>query len=121
MEDLRTPLGKVIEKMMDDCKEAKAGSEESKVIAGNIEKLYSLYLEDVKTDEYLYRDQQEIELNKIKYDKESTSKKWYERVSPDMVVSCGTVFMLTIAAFQLEKSGHILPTRMLQLINRIKV
>lgn len=125
MQNLRSNVEECVTILTEQLKEEKAGSEESKIIADNIQKLYKACIEDVKSEvEIMNSDAQRQEMyarvNEINA-RLNKQDKWYELIKPDTIISCGTVIVLWGLSIHVEKSGHILPNALIKVVDKIKV
>ena len=125
MEYLRSNVEECVELLIEQLKDEKPGSDESKIIADNIQKLYKVCIEDVKGESEIMNSDalRQETYAKVKEINSRLDKKtkWYDLVKPDTMVSCGTVIALWGLSIHIEKSGHILPNALIKVVDKIKL
>lgn len=134
MEEIRDVCTGTILNLFELYAKAKTDEERDR-ISKEIERLHKVLMEDLRVGEMVWKEQQEVELNDLRVkaeikrlDRELNLKiseseersKWYNKIKPDTIATCGTLTLLTLAAFRLEKAGYIIP-RTLKFVDKLKL
>lgn len=128
-------LERIISQLITSYEQKTPGSDEQRAIGIEIERLSRLYFEKLKVEEYMYRDQAEVDLNRERVEADikrqerelnmktdefyGKKEKWIAKIKPDTVANCFTIMLLTWLAFRLEKAGYIIP-RTLKFVDKLK-
>ena len=125
MEDKRTMIEELIDQTVKAYKDAEAGSDEAEKLSKDLERFYRLYLEDIKNEEFLFNDQAAVERAnrelEMRMSECRNNEKWYRRVKPDTMVTCGTVIFMGTASIVMQLAGHMEPKLFQTMLGKVKL
>lgn len=125
MKDIEQGLKDSVNLLLEQFKDAKAGSDEQKAIVDGVVKLSDERLKYIKGEDEIFNNDAErqklyAEVDKIKAEIRKTEedhkpndlKAWAMQMRPDQIVNDAIIIMALIATVRMEKNGFILPERL---------
>ena len=132
MDEIRNEVKNELMAQLEALSNARDGSNEAKNIAEIIEKLGGLHNGIVDEQEkifdhdanrqkvYAEAEKLKVEKRKMENDLDKPEQPWFERISPDTLVSCGTIVVATGLVLIFDKA-NITPTRLFKFIPGVKL
>ena len=127
MKDIEQELKGGVMVLADQLKEAKPGSDEQKAIAECLIKVADENLKYLKGEDDIFNNDAQrqklyAEVEKLKAEvyriendiPDAGWKAWVAQIRPDQVANIVVILVITGAAVNMEKDGHILPDRILK-------
>ena len=126
---LRDKLEFVIASRLEELNEVKPGSEEETAMTDNVVKLYKLAIDENRAATAWYEVEERLNLDreKMKNDILIKEHEWSiednrsKRIKPDTIATCGTVIGLTCLSIFYDKTGHMLPVRLLKFVDKLPI
>jgi len=125
---LRDEIEEMLLKKVEKLSEMEEGTEEHTRLAGDIQKLYDKWLEEVKMDSDCYYQNVKLEHERMRDETEARLKeqqleqdaKRHRKIKWDTILTCSVVVGLTIGICVFEANGHIFPMKLLKYVDKIK-
>lgn len=127
MNEIKQEVKSSILNSLEELKNVTPGSKESVLITQNTTKLIEAQLKLIKAEDEIFNNDAEreklhaetkklkAELAQLENDSNPTIKEWLAQLKPDQVMNAVIILGVTGAAINLEKSGYILPERLVKI------